>query len=652
MQEQKKILIVEDDISHFELIERGFEKQYYNFKIKRAASLSEAVGLINEFNPDLIISDWKLPDGNGTDLIIRDQKGNIVIPLVLMTSYGNEIFAVEAIKLGVLDYIVKSPEVFAEMHHIANRNLRDWNNIVEKRKLEENVNKLSKAVEQSKVIVMITNIDGEIEYINPKFESVTGYSMEEVFGKKPSILKSGEMPVEVYNELWQSIRSGQEWRGEMKNKTKNNSFYWESVSITPIRDNNGYITNFIKIAEDITEKKQMEWELKAALDRAEESSSLKTSILSNMNHELRTPLMGILGMTELLLEEIVDETHAHMLKRIKSSGKRLMNTLNSILDLSELESDKSLLKLSDYVLGNNIHNLLSQYEILANERNIDFSFEIRTDNLLVHIYERFFEQALFNIVDNAIKYTDRGSVKIIVDKEMIDGKEWAKIIIQDTGIGISNNHLKIIFDDFRQGSEGISRNYEGAGLGLTVSYKMLQVMNGNITVKSKINEGSEFIIWLPVATHSSEENIERNENDYETIENNFKSSSSFEGEKPSILSVEDNIINQEVTKLFLSTIADVDTANTGNLAVEKAKEKKYSIILMDIHLGPGMDGIQATQEIRKINGYESTPIIAVTGYATEVDKEKFLAFGLSNIIVKPFNKEDIIRMISEVLNNY
>lgn len=649
MPDQKRILIVEDDISHYELIERGFEKQYYNFKIKRAANLTEALGLLKEFEPDLIISDWKLPDGNGTDLIFRDQKGNILIPLVLMTSFGNEAFAVEAIKLGVLDYIVKSPEVFAEMHHIANRNLRDWYNIIEKRKLEENINKLSKAVEQSKVIVMITNLEGDIEYVNPKFENVTGYSLEEVYGKKPSILKSGDTPENIYTELWQTVRSGQEWKGEIKNKTKFGNAYWESVSITPIKDNNGYISNFIKIAEDITEKKHMEWELKAALDKAEESSSLKTSILSNMNHELRTPLMGILGMTELLLEEINDENHAHMLKRIKSSGKRLMNTLNSILDLSELESDKTLLKLNDYVLGKNVNDLLKQYEILANERNVNFVFELEEENIVVQIYERFFEQALFNIVDNAIKYTDKGSVKVTIKTEIVENKKWAKIIIQDTGIGIAEDHLKIIFDDFRQGSEGISRNYEGAGLGLTVSYKMIQAMNGNITVTSKINEGSEFVIWLPVVTDSNKELnqiIEEQPLQKETLNGTH---SDFK--KPSILSVEDNIINQEVTKLFLSPIADVDTANNGKTAVEKARNKKYSIILMDIHLGPGMDGIQSTQEIRKIKGYENTPIIAVTGYATSVDREKFLEYGLTNIIVKPFNKEDIIRMVKELLNN-
>jgi len=302
-------------------------------------NISEALVQITLFKPDLIISDWKLPDGNGTELIFKDSNSNLTIPIILMTSYGNENFAVEALKLGVIDYIVKSPEIFSDIVHICERAFWEWETITEKRKMGDRIRKLSSAVEQSKVMVMITDIYGTVEYVNPKFELVTGYSIDEAIGKKASLTKSDFTKVEVFEDLWTTIKSGKEWKGEFLNKKKNGDLYWEAVSITPIRDENGYITNFLKIGEDITQSKKLQLELENALEKAEESVRLKSSILANMNHELRTPLMVILGMSELLIDDISDDAQKQMLVRVVESGKRLMNTLNSILDLSEIESE-------------------------------------------------------------------------------------------------------------------------------------------------------------------------------------------------------------------------------------------------------------------------------------------------------------------------
>lgn len=649
MQPANKILVVEDELAHYELIERGFEKRKDEFILRRAINLEDALKAISEFKPNLIISDWKLPDGNGTDLIIKDSRNYLIIPIILMTSYGYETFAVEAMKLGVLDYIVKSPDIFFDMAHIAERTLREWDTIVEKRKIEDRLRKLSTAVEQSKVINVITDTDGIIEYVNPIFETMTGYKGAEIIGQKPSILKSGKMERALYDDLWKTIKSGNEWKGELLNKKKNGELYWESASISPIMDDAGRITNFLKVSEDINEKKKMETELKLALEKAEESNRLKSSILSNMNHEFRTPLMGILGMTELLIEEIEDENHEQMLERVRASGKRLMTTLNSILDLSELESDRTFFKLSEYSIDDFLIPFLKKFNKTSEERDLPFSYEIKNPDLALLVYERFFEQVLTNIIENSFKYTISGHIKVLIESVEIDSKLWAKISVEDTGIGIAQENFSLIFEEFRQASEGMSRNYEGSGLGLTIAKKMIEVMKGSISVKSKENVGSTFTILLPAMKIAKPTKEEEKEKWNTTISDIRKKVFVPAGGKPLILFVEDNKLNQEVTKIFLKDLALVDCVSDGRSAINIVNENLYSLILMDINLGAGMDGIETTRQIRQIRGYETTPIIAVTGYASCADREKFIAFGLTDILVKPFNKDEILDLVLQIL---
>lgn len=645
----KKILIVEDDTAHYELIQRSFERRSDEFVLKRASNLYDANKLLISFKPDLIISDWKLPDGNGTSLIQKDKKDHLKTPIILMTSFGNESFVVEAMKLGALDYVVKSPEVFSDMPHLVDRILREWKNIRDRIRIEDKLNKLSIAVEQSSVIVVITDLDGKIEYVNPSFEKVTGYGASYAIGKTPSILKSGHTNESEYKTLWGTVRSGQAWRSEFVNKKADGSLYWEAVYISPVFNDDGKITNYLKIGEDISEKKRMEIDLKAALGKAEESNRLKTSILANMNHELRTPLMGILGMSQLLMEEFTENIeHQKMVERILHSGTRLMNTLNSILDLSEIESDSTLLKFSEYPVSESLEYILVQHSKLAGDKNLSFEILNKDSGLYVFVYEKFLNQAVSNIVDNAIKYTHHGGITITVEHELTNEKLWAKISITDTGIGIAKHHLDLIFQEFRQASEGFSRNYEGSGLGLSISKKMIEIMYGILTVDSIVGKGTTFTIWLP-ATKIGEESEQELKPLLKTIDPIEISEKIEFSRSIHILYVEDNVINQEVTKLFLQKIARVDCARDGRTAIEMAKRSPYSLILMDINLSTSLDGIEVTKYIRGIPGYKSTPIIATTGYASRADKEKFLSSGLNDILVKPYTKPELISLIHKYL---
>ena len=510
-------------------------------------------------------------------------------------------------------------------------------------KAEEDLRKISKAIEQSSHSVIVTDKKGKIEYINPNFVQVTGYQPEEIIGKMLNILKPGYAPEEIYNEVWGALNSGNEWKGEFLNKRKNKETFWESVLITPVKNTKGEVTNFLALKEDINKKKEMEMELKWALDRAEESSRLKSSLLANMNHEIRTPLTGILGMAQILNEELSNSFLLQFAQNILISGKRLMTTLNAILDLSELESDNTQMSINEFYLGSQLKYSLGYYIDLAEKKNLYFRFILNDENIAAYTDQKLCNQILMNIVDNAVKYTNKGGITISVEPVKEENDLWLKISISDTGIGISPENQEMIFEEFRQISEGLNRSFEGTGLGLAIVKKMVNLLGGRIEVKSVVGLGSEFIVYFPaVSTLNREE-----EETVEVLTEN--QAAALSSDLPSILLVEDNEINTAVVLNFLNKNCIIDHADTGEKAIEMAARNTYEIILMDINLGAGIDGVEAAKEIREIDGYEKIPIVAVTGYATSSEKKKFLSQGLDYHIAKPFTKDDLIELINKIL---
>jgi PAS domain S-box-containing protein len=248
---------------------------------------------------------------------------------------------------------------------------------------------------------------------------------------------------------------------------------------------------------EIKERLKAEKELLAAKEKAEQSDKIKTNILANMQHEFRTPLIGIQGFSKILMDEINDAEHIELAKYIYSSGQRLLNTLNSVLFMSKFESDSISVKFKEYNLSQKISAIASPFEMAANEKNLEFKL-YPCENILVTVDLDLFTQAISNLLDNAVKFTKKGNISVLIDKATANEKEWAVIKICDTGVGIMDNEQTVIFDAFRQASEGYSREYEGNGLGLTLAKKMIELMNGKITLESKLNFGSTFIVWLPI----------------------------------------------------------------------------------------------------------------------------------------------------------
>jgi len=510
---------------------------------------------------------------------------------------------------------------------------------------EEELQKISLAVKQSSNSVIITDTHGIIEYINPKFTSTTGYTPEEAIGRKTSIIKSGYVDEKVYNVLWNTLLSGNEWQGELLNKKKNGKLFWESIVISPVKDKNGRITNFIAVKEDISEKKELELELKRALDRAEESSKLKSSLLANMNHEIRTPLTGILGMAQILNEELKEPFLLQFSKNIIISGKRLMATLNAILDLSELEAEAIKITNSEFILSDQLKLVLEPYIETAESKGLYFKLEFNDKDSLALTDPKLCNQILINLVDNAVKYTNSGGVHVKVNPVVYENKKWLQVIVKDTGIGISKKDQEIIFEEFRQLSEGLNRAFEGSGLGLALVKKMINLIDGRIEIKSELGFGSEFIVYFPSLFNEEDSGY--------TIQETPKiqplQTTTGSEDLPKALLVEDNEINTEVVLNFLNKTCNLDHAYEGIEALKLASKKQYEIVLMDINLGTGMDGVQVAKELRKLPCYQHTPIIAVTGYAMSADRKKFLANGIDYYLAKPFSKDELVNMVNEIL---
>jgi PAS domain S-box-containing protein len=514
--------------------------------------------------------------------------------------------------------------------------------ITEKKNTEENLMKLSRAVQQSPASIVITDLNGDIEYVNPKFVEITGYLPEEVVGKNPRILKSGLKPPEDYKILWDTITSGNDWYGEFQNKRKNGMIFWESASISPIRNSEGVITHYLAVKEDITEKKEKELELIKAKEKAEESERLKSSFLANMSHELRTPMVGILGFSELIKNIADNNELKDFADNISKSGKRLLETLNLILDLSRIEAGRVEVKTGEVNIVKLTKEVYTNYTSEAEKKKIKYSFVCPYESVISKIDERMIFESINNLVNNAFKYTKSGEIKIIIRPDTKNN--IVNIKVKDTGIGIAKENIDVIFEEFRQVSEGYSRSFEGTGLGLTITKNFIEKNGGKLVVESEIGIGTVFTIILPLVDITEipdkDNNIPENETPTETNKSAF------------VLCVDDDSFTREYLEYILKGKYNLAFADNGINALETAKIKKYNLILMDINLGKGMDGVETTRKLRKLPGYEKIPIIAMTAFAMVGDKEEFIANGMSDYISKPFKSAELIALVEKTLKKF
>ncbi len=525
----------------------------------------------------------------------------------------------------------KDPEAFdrysKEIIEIISQQISTY---IEQKKTEEEANKLAKAVQNSPSAIFITDPNWRIQYANPKLEQMSGYSLDELIGKKTSIFQSGLQSDSYLKFMKSDVAEGNSWEGEFINKKKNGEYFWVRSSVSPLLDENGKITNYVIVQEDITEKKRMEnllkeseaqfrsiWEnsrdamrlinshgefvdvndafcemvskskeeligkkfyvvyndfnekvfeeflerfiredfepnfevevvlwngkkrwleltntflkfgdkpslllsiirdvterqemLRATIEakeKAEEMNRLKSQFFVYMSHELRTPFMGIMGYSQLLLDELKNEELRIMTQGILNTSRRMLNTLNNILDVTKLEFDQNEMLLEDINLGEVVLDVYDSFLQSAIEKNISLKKSIPDKEVIIKTDRRIVHGILENLVNNAIKFTEKGYVEIKLNtfEDESEGK-FARLTVNDTGIGIPKEKQKVIWEEFRQASEGTARNYQGSGLGLTIVQKYVQMINGKIKLESDEGKGATFIVDIPLGKEGAE----------------------------------------------------------------------------------------------------------------------------------------------------
>jgi len=362
----------------------------------------------------------------------------------------------------------------------------------------------SLAVEQNPASIVVTDPNGSIEYVNPKFIELTGYTLEEVKGKTPRILKSGKHSDEFYKQLWATITSGPTWRGEFHDKKKNGELYWETASISPIKDKEGKIINFVAVKEDITERKQTEAkveeqnkQIRQQLEKIEELYKIKSDFTSTVSHELRTPLTAIKEGITLVADGsagALNDDQRNFLSIAKNNVDRLNRLINDVLDFSKLEAKKMPFNFALGDISAPVKEGVASNRMTAEKKGLEIAFEAQ-EGLPQAVFDqdRIF-QVVNNLIGNAIKFTEKGGIKISLGK--VDEK--IKVCVSDTGKGISTEDLPRLFVMYSQLGGVTGRKTGGTGLGLAISKQIIEQHGGAIWAESERGKGSRFCFTVPL----------------------------------------------------------------------------------------------------------------------------------------------------------
>jgi PAS domain S-box-containing protein len=511
--------------------------------------------------------------------------------------------------------------------------------ITEAKKSENEFKKLHQAIMQSPISVIITDKDGYIEFCNPAFCKITGWKDQEILGKKPSILKSGTQPPSFYAKLWETISSGNEWQGEFKNRKKNGEYYWELASISPIKNNFGTITHYVKIAENISYLKKIEKDLKKAKQDAEIANNYKNHFLANMSHEIRTPINTIIGFSELIKNENLTSQKRHKYTGIiEENSQSLLRLIDDIIDVAKIEANELKIKKEACSLGELFTELELTYSNFLRRKqkaDLDLIFQIpqeaHHDVIFTDPYR--LKQIINNLYINALRYTERGHIEI---GYRIANENKLQFFVSDTGAGIPSGQIKNIFKRFTQVEGSIIPS--GSGIGLSICKDLAVLLGGDIKVKSVEGEGSIFSFTLP----------------YDKIKiplvkatAKTATPSRYNFSNYSIMIAEDDPYNYEyLYSILQKTGANIIWAKDGIDVLKLYNSSKVDLILMDIQL-PEINGYEATAQIRLSN--RGLPIIAQTAYAMTEDRQKCLDSGCNEVLVKPIRIDDILTTAAKYL---
>jgi PAS domain S-box-containing protein len=630
-----RILIIEDsepdrELLLLELNRGGYIVEY--LCVETAEAMNAALDL-QEW--DIIISDYSLPHFDGLSALKIVKKRNIDIPFILVSGTIGEELAVQAMKEGVSDYMMKGN--LNRMVPAIERELKDAKIRVQSKlaeaALKESEIRFRVLAESAPVGIFTTDAHGSTEYVNPRWSEISKLSFGEA-------LKDGWLNA-VHPEDREKLALN--WQQSTLNNTESKAEYrfvhpdgteaWVIGNAVPQEDKNGNIVGYIGTITDITERKKMEAELIIAKENAEESDRLKTAFLQNISHEIRTPLNSIVGFSRIIADtELSAETFDNYSTIIENSSTHLMSIIDDIIQIATIESGQEKIQENEininalctrmydrFITNAKIQNISLLYNTALNE---DEAYTISDDSKLT--------QVLNNLIRNALKFTKDGFVSF--GYQVIGS--FLKFFVEDTGIGIDPEMHEKIFKRFQQVESTATRKFGGSGLGLAISKSNVELLGGRIWVESEIGRGSKFYFTIPYKpSRVLKPEIISLEHSIVDLPNNLK-----------ILIVEDEKAVDIYLSLVLKSIGvEILHAKNGIEAVAICRKRPdFDLILMDIKMSE-MNGYEAVREIRKFNS--DVIIIAQTAYALSGDREKSIEAGCNDYITKPINRNSLHEML-------
>jgi len=509
--------------------------------------------------------------------------------------------------------------------------------------LAESEKRLSILFEQAADAIYVCDLDGRLVQVNDQACRMTGYAHEELIGRNITEIDALITTSEALQARLNMLLSERSMRFESRHRRKDGSTFPVEINISCLETPAG--VHVLGIVRDITERKQAEEELTAAKEQAETANRAKSEFLANMSHEIRTPLNGIRGMLQLMQTTALDEEQKTYVAEALQASKRLTRLLSDILDLSLVEAGRLNINAETFDLADVFSHVCELFKPVSRESGVALSCTVSPDiPKLVVGDEARLHQVISNLVGNAFKFTDSGNITLEAHPLSARSPDQVRVLfsVEDTGIGIPEDKLEMMFNPFTQASEGYTRDYQGAGLGLSICKRLVNLMGGHIAVASESGKGTAIHFCITFGLPDPQR---------------LKPLPGESGEKTTpprtrVLLAEDDRVNSLSAQRLLGKIGyEVVAVGDGEQAVDALRRDDFDLVLMDVRM-PVMDGVEATKAIRSGDaGKDKTgiPIIALTAYAMKEDREEFLQAGMDGYVAKPVEIGELQEVLTTIL---